>query len=118
MRSVGPQPQSIPRPCEACKRGLNGRAYCPTCGNTQDNGYHYKEKPLNEQPRTSKEITQALGGFLDVQVGVTYRVRIELSQDRYKVIVGKCLYKAGPLATFAPNYNVNIVEIKEIDRVD
>ena len=115
MRGIG-QGTSIPRPCEACKPGLDGRAYCPTCGNTVDNegGFHYREMPLDQQPRSSKEVTQALGGFLNVKVGVTYRVTIELAPDRFKTIVGKCLHKAGPMATFAPNYNITILEIKEI----
>lgn len=117
MRSFAGQPKAIARPCFACKKGLNGRKYCPTCGNTNDYGdvpsSFFKDKPLDEQPRTSKEITQAMSQSLKLERGLTYRVTVEISPERFKTFVATCLWAQGPFAHFDNGYDVNTLEIKE-----
>lgn len=110
----------MPRPCFACKGGLNGRPYCPTCGNTNDSSGFFRNVPLDEQPRTSKEITDAMRGSINLERGVRYRVVIETPKDklvsaRLITFEGVCVWKQGPFAHFDSGHDVNILEIKECE---
>ena len=113
MRSVGPKIASIARPCFACRGGLKGRPYCPTCGNTKDaTGFH----PIDSNERTSKESSEALSGMVNIQTGVKYRVKFEYAKDRCRTIEEVALIRRGPNVLFG-DYMIHLLEIKEIEVV-
>src|SRR5258708_6905692 len=114
VRSVGPQPPTISRPCYICKNGLGERKYCYNCGNTSDRG---KVRAADPSERTSKEITQALTGSVRLQAGLKYIVSIQTSNNTIKVVQGLCEWTSGPFARIA-GYDINIIEIKEVQLCD